>query len=93
MKRFGILLVLLLCGCQTAMELAEVTPRENREAIKIQKTRPIAYDSASIDLKRGTLYAVYPEIRLGCIRFTAEVKPAHHVPVIPELCFVIENLI
>ncbi len=24
----------------------------------------------------NTLYAVYPEIRLGCIRFTAEVKPS-----------------
>lgn len=60
MKRIWIFLVLFLCGCQTAMDLHEITPREEREAVKIQKSRPIAYDSASIDLKRGTTYAVYP---------------------------------
>lgn len=60
MKKFGIFLLLFLCGCQTAMDLNEITPREERADVSVQKTRPIAYDSASIDLKRGTTYAVYP---------------------------------
>ena len=60
MKKFGIFLALFLGGCQMAMDLAEVTPLAERAEIKIVKTRPIAYDSAKIELKRGTTYVAYP---------------------------------
>lgn len=60
MKRFGIFSVLFLCACQMAMPLDEVIPREERSSVEIHKGRPIAYDSATVEIKRGTPYAVYP---------------------------------
>ena len=60
------ILVCLLCfyltGCQMAMDLAPVISREDRPEVLLGKNkgRPIAYDSAIIELKRGTPYVAYP---------------------------------
>lgn len=52
----------LLLGCQRAMKLSPVLSREERPDIHLEndKGRPIAFDSAFIELKRGTPYIAYP---------------------------------
>lgn len=64
-KMFKVLVCLLcfyLTGCQMAMDLAPVINREDRVDVSLgeNKGRPIAYDSAVIELKRGTTYIAYP---------------------------------
>ncbi len=60
MKKSGIILFFILCGCQMALPLTEIDALEDRKAVHVHRTRPIAYDSASIELKRGTTYVAYP---------------------------------
>ncbi len=70
-----------LCGCQMAMPLADITPRENRVSVKVQKARPIAYDSAYVELKRGTPYAAYPYWRWSFDRVNLSLWDACNVSV------------
>lgn len=55
------LILLLLCGCQTALQIQK--PTTNTDFQKISKTteqRKIAFAGGLFDLSRGELYAVYP---------------------------------
>lgn len=61
MRFVWVFLLLILSGCQRAMPLAVIPEFEVPEDLKGKTNlRPVGFDSAFIDLKRGTDYVAYP---------------------------------
>ena len=55
------LILLLLCGCQTALEIQKPIVNTDFQKVSVDiKQRKIAFDGGLFDLSRGELYAVYP---------------------------------
>lgn len=66
MRFVWILLLLLLPACQRALPLAEIPDFEvAADLTGFKKLRPVAFESASIEIKRGTEYVAYPYWRFS----------------------------
>ena len=61
MKKYLLVLLIFLAGCQLAMKYPELPEVEKVPALPaLYKQRPIAFEKAVIDLPRGQTYIAYP---------------------------------
>ncbi len=60
MRKIWVIFLFFLSACQMAMPLIMPSDFEVSENLTGKKSRPIAFDSAMIEIKRGTDYVAYP---------------------------------